>query len=195
MFKSLTLATAFVVSLGSSAFAAQTYAFDPGHTEVRFGWSHAGVSRQHGEFTKVDGTLSLDKDNISASTITVTIDAASVSTGVTALDDHLKNADFLEVDTYPTITFNSTSVTQTGDSTADIAGDLTIHGVTKPVVLKATLTHIGKHPLGSIIDYYKGQWVAFNASTMIENHQDYGVGNFSTGPLEIVIDTEMKATE
>ena len=178
----------------ASPLAAQVYKTDQGHTEVRFGWSHAGVSMQHGEFTKVDGTLDLNVDDVAASTLNVVIDAASVSSGFGPLDDHLKTADFLEVETYPEITFVSTAIEQTGDKTANITGDLTIHGTTKPVTLEATLTHMGEHPLGSVIDYYKGDWVAFSASTVIA-HMEFGVGQFSTGPISINIDTELKAVE
>ena len=92
------------------------------------------------------------------------------------------------------MTFVSTSVTRTGDMTADVTGDLTIHGVTKPVTLKTTLTHRGEHPLGTVIDYYKGNWVAFSATTEID-HQAFGVGGFSTGPISITIVTEMKDRE
>lgn len=177
-----------------SAYATETYYTDQGHTEVRFGWSHAGVSMQSGEFTTANGKLVLDPDNIENSTVTVKIDAASVSTGFGPLDDHVKSKDFLEVETYPEITFVSTSVKQTGDKTADVTGDLTIHGVTKPVTLKTTLTHRGEHPLGSAIDYYKGQWIAFSATTEID-HQAFKVGGFSTGPISITIVTEMKDRE
>ena len=176
------------------AQAAETYYTDQGHTEVRFGWSHAGVSMQTGEFTTAKGKLVLDPDNVEQSSVTVTIDAASVSTGFGPLDDHLKSKDFLEVETYPEITFVSTSVKKTGDKTADVTGDLTIHGVTKPVTLKTTLTHRGEHPLGGAIDYYKGQWVAFSATTEID-HQAFNVGGFSTGPISITISTELKDRE
>lgn len=189
------LALPLMVALPSAgAFAAETYYADQGHTEVRFGWNHAGVSLQNGEFTTTKATLVLDPDNVEQSTLNVTIDATSVSSGFVPLDDHLKSKDFLEVETYPEITFVSTSVTRTGDTTADVVGDLTIHGVTKPVTLKTTLTHRGEHPLGSVIDYYKGQWVAFSATTEID-HQAFNVGSFSTGPISIEIVTEMKDRE
>lgn len=177
-----------------SAFAAETYYTDQGHTEVRMSWSHAGVSIQTAEFTTVNGTLKLDPDNIEASSVDVTIDAASIATGFGPLDDHLKSADFLEVETYPEITFTSTEVTRTGEETADVTGDLTIHGVTKPVTLQTTLTHRGEHPVGAMLDYYKGQWVAFSATTEID-HMEFGVGPFPTGPISIEIVTEMKDRE
>ncbi len=178
----------------ASAYAEETYYTDQGHTEVKFGWNHAGVSMQSGEFTTANGKLVLDPDNVEKSSINVTIDANSLSTGFGPLDDHLKSKDFLEVSTYPEITFVSTSITKTGDMTADVAGDLSIHGVTLPVTLKTTLTHRGDHPLGGVFDYYKGKWVAFSATTEID-HQAFEVGNFSTGPISISIVTEMKDRE
>lgn len=178
-------------SVFSSAFAAETYATDQGHTEVRFSWSHAGVSIQTAEFDKVNGTLTLDPESPENSSVTVTVDTSSLSSGFEPLDKHLKSKDFLEVETYPEITFVSTSVKKTGEDTADVTGDLTIHGVTKPVVLATTLTHRGEHPLGGAIEYYRGKWVAFSATTEI-NHLDFGVGPFNTGPISITVVTEMK---
>jgi polyisoprenoid-binding protein YceI len=134
------IASSFLIA--STVFAAETYYSDQGHTEIKLGWNHAGVSMQSAEFTSVKATLNLDPDNVEQSSITATIDTNSLSSGFGPLDDHLKSADFLEVDTYPEISFNSTSVTKTGDKTADIAGDLTIHGVTKPVTLAATMTTV-----------------------------------------------------
>lgn len=178
----------------TSAQAAETYYTDQGHTEIRFEWNHAGVSVQAGEFITASGKLTLDPDNVGNSKLDVTIDANSVSTGFVPLDDHIKSKDFLEVETYPEIKFVSTSVTKTGDNTADVVGDLTIHGVTKPVTLKTTMTHRGDHPLGGVIPYYKGKWMAFSATTEID-HQAFNVGGFSTGPISIRIVTEMKDRE
>lgn len=180
--------------LALPAQAQEIYYTDQGHTEVKFGWSHAGVSWQTGEFTSARGVLNLNPEDVEQSDISVTIDTASLSTGFGPLDDHLKSADFFEVETYPEITFQSTAIVQTGDETADVTGDLTIHGVTHPVTLATTLTHKGEHPLGSAIDYYKGEWVAFSATTEID-HMAFEVGPFSTGPITITIVTEMKDRE
>lgn len=191
------LLTTFVLTVAAStlqvsgAFAGEVYVTDQGHTEILFGWSHAGVSTQHGEFTKATGTLNFD-DDLEKSSISVVIDTASLSSGFEALDKHLKSKDFLEVETYPEMTFQSTSITKTGDNTMDVAGDLTIHGVTKPVTLKTELTHKGEHPLGKAIEYYQGDWIAFKATTEID-HQAFGVGGFSTGPISVEINTELKA--
>ncbi|WP_052254280.1 MULTISPECIES: YceI family protein [unclassified Leisingera] len=175
-----------------AAFAATTYKTDQGHTEVKFSWSHAGVSMQSGEFTDAQGTLVLDPENPEASTLNVTIKADSVATGFGPLDDHLSSADFLEVATYPEITFVSTGIEKTGDKTAKVTGDLTIHGTTQSVVLDTTMTHLGPHPLGGAIEYYQGDWAAFEATTTID-HQSFGVGGFSTGPITIQIVSELKA--
>ncbi|WP_029066602.1 YceI family protein [Labrenzia sp. DG1229] len=180
------------ILLTAPAAVATTYKTDQGHTEVQFSWSHAGVSTQSGEFTTVDGTLDIDPENAEDASLNVTIKTDSLATGFKPLDDHLSSADFLEVETYPEITFVSTAVEKTGEDTAKVTGDLTLHGTTKPVTLDTKLTHIGPHPVGSSLDYYKGEWIAFEASTTID-HMEFGVGPFSTGPITIQIITEMKA--
>jgi polyisoprenoid-binding protein YceI len=191
LFSVLVWAIAALTVLPGAAVAAQTYATDQGHTEVLFGWSHAGVSMQHGEFTVAKGTLNL-ADDIEKSSVSVVIDANSLHSGFAALDKDLKSANFLDVKTYPEITFQSTAITKTGDKSLDVTGDLTIHGVTKPVTLKAVITLQGTHPMGKFFDYYKGSWIAFKATTEID-HQAFEVGSFSTGPISIEINTEMKA--
>lgn len=191
LFSILIWAIAGLAFMPGSAVADQTYATNQGHTEVLFGWSHSGVSRQHAEFTVASGTLNL-ADSIEKSTIEVVIDASSISSGFEALDKHLRSKDFLEVDTYPEITFQSTAVKQTGEQSFDVTGNLTIHGVTKPVTLKTEMTHRGPHPLGKFFDSYKGAWVAFKATTEID-HQAFKVGSISTGPIAIEINSELKA--
>lgn len=177
--------------IASTAFADQTFKTDQGHTEIRFGWNHAGVTRQHAEFTTANGTLNL-ADDIEKSSVSVVIDANSLSSGFAPLDDDLKSKNFLNVATYPEITFQSTAIKQTGEKSFDVTGDLTIHGVTKPVTLKAEMTHRGEHPVAQFFDYYKGDWIAFRATTAIDN-MDYSVGSFPTGPIEIEINTELQA--
>lgn len=182
--------TALVV-LPGVAVADKTYVTDQGHTEVLFGWSHAGVSRQHGEFTIASGTLNL-ADDVEKSSVNVVVDASSLSSGFEALDEDLMSKNFLDVATYPEITFQSTAIAQTGDKSFDVTGDLTIHGVTKPATLKAEMTHKGEHPVAQFFDYYKGDWVAFRATVEI-NNMDFQVGSFPTGPITIEINTELKA--
>lgn len=177
--------------LAGSAWAEKIYEIDEGHTEVRFAWSHAGVSVQTGEFTKTAGKLNLDLENIENSSIEVTIDAASVASGVAVFDGHLNSASWLHTSKYPTITFSSQEVERTGEDTANVTGDLTLHGVTKSVTLATKLTHMGKHPVGDFLSYYQGDWIAFSATTEID-HQAFGIGSYSTGPITISIVSEMK---
>ncbi|UWQ78677.1 YceI family protein [Leisingera sp. S132] len=195
MTKSRLFSLLTVLAATAGAAAAETYKTDPGHTEVRVGWSHAGVSMQHGEFTTVTGTLELDAENPETASVTAAIAADSFFSGVEALDQHAKSPDFLDAGTYPEITFASTAVKLTGKDTAEITGDLTLHGVTKPVVLDARLTHLGAHPVGQFFDYYKGDWVAFSAKGQIDP-ADFGVGSsIPVGQLTINIDTELKAAK
>ncbi|MEM7214666.1 MAG: YceI family protein [Pseudomonadota bacterium] len=189
-----TLIAASTAFISVPAIAAEKFKTDQGHTEVLISWNHAGVSIQTAEFEKADGTLSLDEANPENSSIDMTIDVASISSGYEALDTHLKSADFLNVEKFPTATFKSTSVTKTGEKTADIVGEFTLHGVTKPITLNAEMTHIGDHPVGKFLDYYKGKWVAFSATTTLD-HQAFGVGSYSTGPITVKIVTEMKEAE
>ena len=188
-------ALALAAALGLSSFTAQAqevYGIDEqGHTEVFFGWSHAGVSMQHGEFTKVSGTLNLFPKDIGKSTLDVVIDVSSMATGFDGLDSVLTGDSWLDAAKHPEITFVTTSVEQTGADTAKVTGDLTLHGVTKSVELDTKLTHRGAHPVGQYIDYYKGDWVAFHATGKID-HTSFGVGPYSTGPISIEINAEFK---
>lgn len=171
--------------------AQEIYETDQGHTEVFFGWSHANVSMQHGEFTRASGTLTLFPKDPEQSSIQVTIDTSSLATGYEALDTELKGSGWLNTEKFPEITFQSTAIELTGKHTAKVTGDLTMHGVTKSVVLDTKLLLRGTHPVGKWIQHYKGQWTAFHATTTID-HQAFGIGAYSTGPVFIEINTELK---
>lgn len=187
------LAAAALLTAGAASAA--TYKPDPGHTEVMFFWDHAGVSEQSGEFLKVDASVTFDPEAIDATTISATIDAASISTGVGPLDEHLKKADFFEVDKFPEITFVSTGIRQTGPDTAEIVGDLTIKGITKPITLQAQVVHQGEHPLGAFIDYYKGDWIGVHAdAVLVRSEWDLGMfAPLTSDKITLRISTEMKA--
>lgn len=178
----------------TSPALAQSYEFEPGHTEVRFYWNHAGVSEQSGEWSGVSGTVDFDKDSPEATAASVTIAADSIDTGVEALDTHLKGADFFEVETYPEITFVSTGFRQTGADTGQLTGDLTIKDVTKPVTLDVEVEHMGEHPLGGFNEFYQGEWLGMSASTVI-NRSDFDVGLYApmnSDAIRIEITSEMK---
>ena len=187
---------ALALTMSAPAIASEmTYAPDPGHTEVRFLWDHAGVSIQAGEWSKVEGSVTLDPDNIGAAKVEITIDPNSLSTGVEGLDKHMKSPDMFDVAKHDTITFVSTGIEQTGDNTAKVTGDLTIKGITKPLVLDVEVVHLGEHPVGQYIDYYKGQWLGVKATGKLTRSEwDVGYGTPLTGDeITLEISSEMKA--
>jgi len=124
------------------------YDLDAKHTQVRFGWTHFGFSHQVGRFDQFDAQFQFDPADPTKSTLSVTIPIASIDTGVPALDEHLRSADFFDATKFPTATFKSTKVEAVGPKALKVSGDLTLHGVTKPVVLDVTINQIGPYPMG-----------------------------------------------
>ena len=125
---------------------------------------------------------------------TITIDPAGIDTGVDAFDSHLMSADFFDVETFPEITFVSTAVEPTGDTTALVTGDLTIKDNTRPVVLDVTLNYIGEHQLAEYIPDFAGMEVAgFSASTTLLR-SEFGLGMMVPmvgDEVELIIETEL----
>lgn len=144
----IAIAFASIAALVLSSLAhADEYEIDPTHTHVGFTISHMGFSETYGVFKNVSGTLTLDEAKPETSKIDVTIDVASLDTANEKRDEHVKGKDFLDAATYPTMTFKSTKVEVTGKDTATITGDLTLHGVTKPVGLFVKLNKAGPSPM------------------------------------------------
>jgi polyisoprenoid-binding protein YceI len=161
------LALAAIVATFSTAASAavETYNIDPVHSNVGFTIRHF-VSRVPGQFTKFSGAIKVDRDNLEASSVEATIEVGSVSTNNEKRNGHLQSPDFFDVAKFPAITFKSTSWKKTGEDTYDVTGDLTIHGVTKSVVLKTTLLGFSQGMMGPV--------VGFEATTTL-NRADYGV--------------------
>jgi len=134
------------ISTGVSA-APETYALDPHHANINWNANHFGFSNPSGHFNVSKGTLVLDEAKPEASKVDVTIDVAGLATGIPEFDKHLKSADFLNTDKYPTATFKSTKVEVTSKETAKVTGNLTLHGVTKPVTLAMKLNKIAPNPM------------------------------------------------
>ncbi|MFZ0245603.1 YceI family protein [Candidatus Binatus sp.] len=128
------IAMAIVVALPVLAHA-DTWQIDSSHTNVEFTVRHMMISNVKGQFQKTTGTITANGNDPASAKIDVTIDASSVDTRVERRDAHLKSPDFLDVAKYPTITFKSTKVEADGPNKWKMTGDLTVHGVTKPVVL------------------------------------------------------------
>jgi polyisoprenoid-binding protein YceI len=130
-----------------SAVRPGAYAIEPSHTRVLFSVSHMGFTTWYGDFTGASGQLVIDPAHRNASRLDVTIPVASVATTNAKLDEELKSADWLDAGRFPTATFRSDRATPTGPRDADIAGQLTLHGVTRPVVLHARFNGAGVNPL------------------------------------------------
>ncbi len=167
-----TAAMFLVMSLGlaSPALAApETYGFDKDHTEVRFSWDHLGMSRQSGRFHGVEGTVMFDAEKPETSTIDVRIPMSSLATGIPALDDVLlRKPDYINAEVHPVITFKSSEVVVTTARTANVSGDLTFNGVTKPVTLSVVWNFSGEHPLAKVNPTYAGVYGSgFSARTQI----------------------------
>jgi polyisoprenoid-binding protein YceI len=155
----------------SAQAAPVSYQLDPGHTMVLFSWNHFGYSNPTANFGLGEGTLVFDEQHPASSTVEVTLPLANLDTHVPALDKHLKEADFFDADKYPAVTFKSTQVQPLGGHKFKVTGDLTVHGVTKSVVLAATLNKVGPHPMT------KAQSIGFDATTTIKR-SDFGVGAY-----------------
>ncbi len=119
----------------SSLASASTWEIDPAHSAAQFSVRHMMVSNVRGEFGKMSGWVNLDDKDLGRSTAEATIDTTTISTREPNRDKHLKSADFFDVEKYPAITFKSTSFKKVGPEKYKVAGDLTLHGVTKPIVL------------------------------------------------------------
>src|SRR4051812_11912299 len=127
-----------------------TYQIDPAHSSAHFTVRHMMVTNVHGGFKKVTGSVTYDPQNPTETSVQAEIDAASISTNDEQRDAHLRSGDFLDVEKFPTITFRGTRVESAGEGEVKLEGDLTIHGVTRPVVLDVEgLAPEGKDPWGN----------------------------------------------
>ncbi|MGA9658612.1 MAG: YceI family protein [Asticcacaulis sp.] len=189
--KSVLTASAFAIALMGAApvFAADTYTLEPTHTAVTFGWTHMGFSHMTGKFMNAVGSVTLDDAAPANSSVEVSFAIDGLDTGVPALNEHLKGADFFDAAQFPTATFKSTKVDITGADTANVTGDLTIHGVTKPVTLAVKLNKKGANPMS------QKAAVGFSATGTI-NRSDFGINKYVpavSDQIDLTIDTEATA--
>jgi polyisoprenoid-binding protein YceI len=143
------LALLSALLIAHAAFAADTFVFDKAHSTIGFQVRHL-FSKVPGKFDDFSGQIQLDEANPEQSSVEVTIKTASVDTGVKMRDDDLRSPNFFDATKFPEITFKSTSVKTTGENTADVTGNLSMHGVTKEVVLKVELLGKGAGMQGAI---------------------------------------------
>ena len=132
-------AAAAIAVLSSAALANETYKFDQAHSTIGFS-VHQFLGATRGKFTKFDGKIDIDRQHPENSSVTARIVVGSIDTGIVKRDNHLRGPEFFAVEKYPDIMFKSRSVKQTGPQAGDILGDLTMHGVTKPITLHVKLS-------------------------------------------------------
>ena len=182
----LTLLVALLMSAAAVAQAA-SWQIDPNHTAAQFSVRHLGVSTVRGAFTKVSGSAKIDPADHSKDSLTATIEATSVDTRVEMRDNDLRSPNFLDVQKFPTITFQSKQVKSAGSGKLQVTGDLTIHGVTKEVVLDVD------GPSAPIKDPWGNQRIGASATTKIVR-QDFGVTHLPGvvgDEITITIDAEL----
>ncbi len=170
----------------ASAAVSGTYQTDPGHRYITFSYLHQGYSHPFLRWRDWDATLEWNADDPTASSVSVTIDANSIDSGVDEFDGHLKSDKFFDTANYPEITFVSTSLTKTGDNTGTLTGDLTIKGNTKPVTLDVTLNRAAFDDRGQV---YK---IGFSATGAVKR-SDFGVDAyvpFVGDEVSLIIETE-----
>jgi polyisoprenoid-binding protein YceI len=163
---------ATAIAVASPVFAAPTtYTLDPDHTDVVFTWNHFGFSNPSAHFGRVDSSLVYDSAHPENSSVTATIPLAGLETHVPKLNTHLASTDFFDAAKYPSITFKSTKVTVAGKDTLQVRGDLTVHGVTRPVLLDVTINKVGEHPIRKMAA------AGFDATTTLKR-SDFGVAAY-----------------
>ena len=146
-------------------YVAGTYTIDPGHSDVAFSVRHMMVSKVRGHFTRFQGELALAPDPL-ASSVTATIELSSIDTNNPQRDDDLRSANFFQIDQYPTMTFRSVGIRH-GEDGFDVNGELTLHGVTRPVTLALDVNGFTRDPYG-------GTRAGFSATTEL-NRGDFGI--------------------
>lgn len=171
--KSLLLSAGLAFGLATAAAAApEKYVLDPSHSQIVFSYNHLGYSTTTGMFSGFEGEIEFDQEDPAASSVTVSFPAKSMLTGWAPREEHFMSADFFAADDAELVTFTSTAIEVTGEKTAKITGDLTLNGVTKPVVLDAVLNQAGEHPME------KKAWAGFSATTTVLR-SDYNLGMFA----------------
>jgi polyisoprenoid-binding protein YceI len=166
------LALAASLALASSSAFATTYTLEPDYTQGVFRWNHLGFSSPAAQFAQGHGTLEYDPSDPSHSSVEVTIPLGTLNTGVPALDDDFRSTDFFDTPRFPTATFKSTRVVKDAAmNRLKVTGDLTLHGVTKAVILEVSVVKVGINPRTGL------PTVGFDATTTLKR-SDFGLGRY-----------------
>ena len=166
--------------------ATGTWTADPAHSSFGFSVKHLGIATVRGTFGEFEGKIVLD-GNIADAKVTGSAKAASIDTSQPDRDTHLRSADFFDAETYPELTFESTSLTEVDEETFEITGDLTMHGVTKPITLKAVLQ-------GTEVDPWGNDRIGFEITGQLER-SDWGMKfNQALGSGNLAVSDKVKLT-
>ncbi|MDX5356186.1 MAG: YceI family protein [Rhodobacterales bacterium] len=152
--------------------APEAYVLDPSHSQIVFTYNHLGFSTTTGMFSGFEGAITFDQAEPAKSSVTVEFPVTTMLTGWQERFDHFMTADFFNAEANGTVKFISTAIEVTGENTAKITGDLTMNGVTKPVVLDAKLNQKGDHPMAN------KPWAGFDATTTVLR-SDFNLGMFA----------------
>ncbi|SEQ64842.1 YceI family protein [Thalassovita taeanensis] len=181
---------ATMLSAGVAQAEAEKYVLDASHSQIVFTYNHLGFSTGVGMFSGFSGEIMFDQADPASSSVTVSMPVMSMITGWQERFDHFMSPDFFAATDDEMVTFSSTGIEVTGETTAMITGDLTLNGVTKPVVLDAKLNQAGDHPMAG------KPWAGFDATTTLIR-SDFGLGMFApyvSDEVEVIISIEaMKA--
>ncbi len=183
---------AFAAGLAAApAFSAEPWALDKSHAAITFQADHLGFSVVHGVFTEYDADILFDPENIEATEVSFVVQADSINTFWERRDEHIRSADFLDVQEHPEITFVSTGIVQTSDSTAELTGDLTMIGETREVTFDVVLNQIGENP-------FNGTPIAGFTATAEIRRADWGMtygGDAFAAVIPVRVDVEINPAD
>ena len=190
--KSILLAAALALGATGAFAAPEKYTLDPSHSQVVFSYNHLGYSTTYGMFSGFEGEIMFDQEDPANSSVSVSMPLKSMFTGWEKREAHFMSEDFFAAADGDMVSFTSTGIEVTGDNTAKITGDLTMNGMTKSVVLDATLNQSQPHPMK------EGQaWAGFDATTTLKR-SDFGVDKFApfvSDEVEVMISIEAGKAE
>lgn len=172
MFRTTAFATAFALLAGAAFAEPKAYSFDTGHSQIVFTYEHLGFSTTTGMFSGIQGEIEFDPEAPENSAVKANFPLSSLMTGDAGRDEHFLSPDFFGAEENPAASFHSTSVEVTGENTALITGDLTLNGITKEVVLDATLNQHDTHPME------EKEWLGVDATTTLLR-SDFDMGTYA----------------
>jgi len=186
------LATALAFGATGALAAPEKYTLDASHSQIVFSYNHLGYSTTYGMFSGFEGEIMFDEEDPAASSVNVSMPVMSMLTGWEKRFEHFMSGDFFDASDDDMVSFTSTGINVTGDTTAEITGDLTVNGATKSVVLDAEMNKLAGHPMKD-----GQQWVGFDATTTLMR-SDFDLGKFApavSDEVEVTISIEAGKAE